>query len=144
MIKDSIKNKDIYLGVSPLVKKALEIAVTLDENTLCGHYEVCDGLFYNVMEFDGKNMDMAVGENHQRFADIQMVLWGKEYIGYCPLDRSENIAEYNSDKDIAFWKAKWEWNELNAGEFGIYFPQDVHAPGVGSGRIKKAVFKIHL
>lgn len=144
MIKDNIKNKVIYVGVSPLVKKALDIAMTLDSDTPNGHYEVCKGLFYNVIEFDGKDIDMAVGENHQRFADIQMVLSGKEKIGYSPLELACNTTEYDESKDIAFWQADWEWNTLGEGDFGIYFPQDVHAPGVGSGKIKKAVFKIKL
>ena len=73
-----------------------------------------------------------------------MVLSGKEKIGYCPIELASNTTVYDESKDNAFWQAEWEWNTLSEGDFGIYFPQDVHAPGVGSGKIKKAVFKIKL
>jgi beta-galactosidase beta subunit len=32
--------------------------------------------------------------------------------------------------------------QLHAGQFGIYFPEDVHAPMIGNGNIKKIVIKV--
>lgn len=34
--------------------------------------------------------------------------------------------------------------ELCAGQFVIFLPEDVHAPGIGDGEIKKLVIKVKI
>jgi beta-galactosidase beta subunit len=33
---------------------------------------------------------------------------------------------------------------LHPGQFGIYFPDDVHAPMIGEGRIRKLIMKVKV
>ena len=33
---------------------------------------------------------------------------------------------------------------LNAGQFVVFFPEDVHAPGSSDGKIKKLVIKVKI
>ncbi len=34
--------------------------------------------------------------------------------------------------------------KLTAGQFAIFFPEDVHAPMIGEGTIKKLIIKVRL
>jgi biofilm protein TabA len=34
--------------------------------------------------------------------------------------------------------------QLTDGQFGIFYPEDVHAPMIGEGEIKKLVFKVKI
>ncbi len=146
MIKDSIKNFKSYVGICSAFDKALDLAIKMDENTPCGRVDVDDDLYYNVMTFIGKDKDDAVAETHNNYIDIQFILQGKEIIGYAPKERLVNTQEYDENKDIAFWQGGFEFMLLDTLDFGIYYPQDAHAPGIAvdDKPIKKVVFKIKL
>ncbi|MFL5787553.1 MAG: YhcH/YjgK/YiaL family protein [Flavisolibacter sp.] len=52
---------------------------------------------------------------------------------------------YNAEKDVIFFKDKPDmYFELNAGQFAIFYPEDVHAPMIGEGPIKKLVVKVRM
>ncbi|MEJ7678546.1 MAG: YhcH/YjgK/YiaL family protein [Segetibacter sp.] len=46
------------------------------------------------------------------------------------------LLSYNDKPDTYF--------TLQAGQFAIFYPEDVHAPQIGEGPIKKLVVKIKL
>jgi YhcH/YjgK/YiaL family protein len=85
-------------------------------------------------------------ECHNAYIDIQYVFGGLETVGYkSRLTCVEPRGEYDSKKDVLFYEdAPDFFFKLYPGQFGIYFPDDVHAPMIGEGKIKKVVMKIKV
>ena len=51
--------------------------------------------------------------------------------------------DYNEEKDVLFYAdAPDTFFHLQAGQFTIFFPEDVHAPMIGTGKIRKLVIKV--
>jgi YhcH/YjgK/YiaL family protein len=52
---------------------------------------------------------------------------------------------YNAEKDVLFYTDKPDmFFQLTDGQFAIFFPEDVHAPMIGEGEIKKLVIKVKI
>ena len=51
----------------------------------------------------------------------------------------------NIDKDVVFYSDMPDmYFELTDNQFAIFFPEDVHAPMIGEGEIKKLVIKVKI
>jgi len=51
--------------------------------------------------------------------------------------------DYDADKDVEFFADRPDaWTAVGAGAFAIFFPEDAHAPLVGTGELHKIVVKI--
>ncbi|MEO0065887.1 MAG: hypothetical protein RI983_1213 [Bacteroidota bacterium] len=83
-------------------------------------------------------------ECHNRYIDIQMVFEGMEKVGWKSRNNCMNPrGEYSLEKDVLFYDDSPEiFFNLKAGHFAIYFPEDVHAPMIGNGIIRKMVVKV--
>jgi YhcH/YjgK/YiaL family protein len=52
---------------------------------------------------------------------------------------------YNPEKDVRFFSDAPDMSfQLTDGQFAIFYPEDVHAPMIGDGEIKKLVFKVKI
>jgi YhcH/YjgK/YiaL family protein len=80
------------------------------------------------------------------YIDIQLCVSGTEQYGWKPRETcKEEKAPYNPEKDVLFFNdAPDMFFQLTDGQFAIFFPNDVHAPMIGDGEIKKMVFKIKI
>jgi YhcH/YjgK/YiaL family protein len=57
----------------------------------------------------------------------------------------EQKGEYNAEKDVVFYGDSPDmYFDLADGQFVIFFPEDVHAPMIGDGPIKKVVIKVKI
>jgi len=83
-------------------------------------------------------------ECHNRYIDIQIVYEGMETVGWKSRNNCKDPrGEYNPEKDVLFYEDTPEtFFNLKPGHFAIYFPEDVHAPMIGDGMIKKMVVKV--
>ena len=83
-------------------------------------------------------------ECHNNYIDIQYVFGGVETVGYkSRLTCVEPRGAYDAKKDVLFYEdAPDFFFKLYPGQFGIYFPDDAHAPMIGEGKIRKVVMKI--
>jgi biofilm protein TabA len=53
--------------------------------------------------------------------------------------------EYNAEKDVLFYDDKPDmFFRLTDNQFVIFYPEDVHAPMIGEGMIKKLVIKVKI
>ncbi|HSP40966.1 MAG TPA: YhcH/YjgK/YiaL family protein, partial [Gillisia sp.] len=53
--------------------------------------------------------------------------------------------DYNSEKDVRFYNDIPDmYFQLTNNQFAIFYPEDVHAPMIGNGEIKKLVFKVKI
>ena len=107
-----------------------------------------DRLFALHQVYETRAPTTARYEGHRRYADLQFVHAGRECIRLRSLPLDETGADYDSSKDIAFYAlAGGSDLALEAGVVAIFFPEDLHAPGLHSGSpstVRKTVVKVEL
>jgi len=143
---DKLKNGEDYYDMHPAFEKAFAF---LRQDGLAelqaDRYEIDgDRLFCMISKGPGRSRSEAKLEAHRKYIDIQYVIAGNEEMGFKPTADCKLIdTSYDSEKDIGFFNDQPDsWTPVPPGSFVIFFPQDAHAPLVGSGEIHKAVLKI--
>ena len=150
MIIDSIENASKYYGIHPLFERAFAyINATNLENTEGGKYEIDgDNLRAAFSNKTGMTAEESTAkfECHNKHIDIQLCINGLETIGWKPRSKcTSSKGEYNPDKDVSFYNDTPDmFFQLTNGQFAIFFPEDVHAPMIGDGEIKKLVIKVKM
>jgi YhcH/YjgK/YiaL family protein len=149
MILDTIENAGLYTPINDRLRRGFEYLATTDLNALePGSYKI-EGrdLFALVSEFETKAPEECRPEAHQKYADIQYIVSGKETIGFAPLNGQEVTVPYSEERDIVFLNAETSPLVLEQGMFAVFFPQDIHQPGMQAGqpgKVKKVVVKVKL
>ena len=149
MIIDTIQNASRYFSVHPLFEKAFEYINQNDlANTADGKSDIAEGLKAIISNAPGKTAETSLAkfECHNKNIDIQLCVNGVETIGWKPREKCVTPnGEYNDEKDVQFFgDAPDTFFTLTNGQFAIFFPEDVHAPMIGEGEIKKLVLKIKI
>lgn len=150
MIIDTIQNASKYFSVHPLFAKAFQYIQKTDlDNIEMGRYEI-EGDNLKAIFSNKKGMTAAEStakfECHNKHIDIQLCINGDEQIGWKPREKckTEN-GVYNAEKDVQFYGDQPDtFFQLTNGQFAIFFPEDVHAPMIGEGEIKKLVIKVKI
>ena len=116
------------------------------ENLQPGKYQIDgDNVYATVAEAPNADFDKTAWESHRRYNDIQYVVKGKERIGITTLATATVTREYDETQDIAFYTAEGGLHTFQPGTFFIFFPQDLHRPGIRIDNyepVKKIVIKI--
>jgi len=110
-----------------------------------GKYTIIeDSLFLILEHVTGKTKKVARLEAHRKNIDIQIVLKGKDTLGWSPLKECTTISEkYDADKDIMFLgDDPQQFISLPEQQFVLFLPEDAHAPLACEGQLRKAVFKL--
>ncbi len=146
MIFSSLSQSDRYAALHPLFPRAFDYIRNTDLHALApGRYNIVgDDLIAIVEQVPARTREMARPEAHRRYIDIQLVLQGDEQMGWKPLaDCLNPVSEHSMEKDIRFFHdAPASWVAVPPDHFCIFFPEDAHAPLVGSGTIRKVIFKV--
>ncbi len=145
MILDHIKNCDRYCDSHPLFAQAFEFLESEAHLLEDGKYEL-DGenMFATIVTAPLKEMADAKLEAHDKYIDIQMVLEGCESFGIANRERMTSpIGEMCCTKDIIFFNDTIDTVvSLTKGDFMVLYPDDCHAPTIGSGSVRKVVVKV--
>ena len=149
MIIDTIQNASRYFSVHPLFEKAFEYIRQTDlANTADGKYDIAEGLKAIISNAPGKTKETSLAkfECHDKNIDIQLCVDGVETIGWKPREKCITPnGDYNDEKDVRFFGDSPDmFFQLTNGQFAIFFPEDVHAPMIGEGAIKKLVMKVKI
>ena len=150
MILDDLNNIQKYVAIHPRFAKAFDYLINTDfEKLTPGKYEIeGDHIYAMVVNEEGVAMldSTSEFECHNTYIDIQYVFGGVETVGYkSRLTCVEPRGEYDAKKDVLFYEdAPDFFFKLFPGQFGIYFPEDVHAPMIGTGKIRKVIMKIRV
>ncbi|MGZ5304304.1 MAG: YhcH/YjgK/YiaL family protein [Bacteroidia bacterium] len=150
MILDKIENIGLYKALGPRVKKAITYIENTDLSVLVLGNHVIDGenIFVIVQEYDTKDIDEGKMEAHRKYIDIQFILRGTEMFGFDTLNDQTPTMEYSEERDVMFFGNDYaSLLKVNAGSFVIFYPWDIHMPGIKAGEkmnIRKAVFKIRV
>ena len=149
MILDKLENAGLYSSISENLKIGFNYLKNTDlENLEIGRNEI-DGknVFALVSEYESKKPEDCRPEAHQKYADIQYLVSGREAIGFAPLKDQTVTSAYNTEKDIVFFEGETTPLILEAGMFAVFFPQDVHRPCMqinGPEKVKKVVVKVKI
>ena len=148
MIIDTLSNSEKYVHLHPLFSKAFEFIKNQNLREIeIGKYAI-DGTQVHaaVSEKEGVKKEAAKFEAHDNYIDIQVCPRGVETLGWKPRETCTDInVPYNTEKDVTFFSDQPDtYFQLHEGQFAIFYPEDVHAPMIGEGLIKKLVVKVKL
>lgn len=147
MIIDSLSNSHKYINLHPRFAAAFEFINNQQLDTIeAGKYPISGPeLHASVFYKEGCTREEAKFECHNHWIDIQVCPTGKEQMGWSARERVTHAGEYNPEKDVTFFSDKPDtFFTLHAGQFAIFYPEDVHAPQIGEGSLKKLVVKVKL
>lgn len=149
MIIDTIQNASKYFSAHPLLEKAFEYIQQTDlVNAADSKSDIAEGLkvIFSNAPAKTKEVSLTKFECHDKNIDIQLCINGHETIGWKPREKCKHPnGEYNAEKDVRFFNDEPDmYFQLTNGQFAIFFPEDVHAPMIGEGQIKKLVIKVKI
>ena len=146
MILDTLARADRYFTLHPLFARAFDFLRNTGLATLApGKHGIQDEQLFAIVEAcAGRTRAEAKLECHRRYIDIQLVLQGVDEMGWKPVAECLDPAtDYDAGRDIRFFNdAPASWIATPPGAFCLFFPDDAHAPLVGTGMIRKVVVKI--
>jgi len=147
MIIDKIENAHIYKNIGERISKSFEYIEVTDLKTMPAGKYLIDGenIFALVSEYKTKSESQGKLEAHRKYIDVQYVIEGEELMGYIPLGNQQILEPYKEENDIVFFTGDKSFIKVSEGMFAIFFPEDVHMPGISTGKIsdvKKLVIKV--
>ncbi len=146
MIYGTLEHLERYAQLDPNLIKGLRFLRDTDfTNIGAGDLEI-DGktVYAFVQEYDTKETNDRP-EAHRRYADIQYLIEGEEYIGVAPLETMDEEVEAHPERDIWFYHGATEPVRIGKGRFLVLFPEDAHAPCIavnGPAPVRKCVVKV--
>lgn len=152
MIFDTLQNCEKYNSLHDGFAMAFDfIKKAVAENYAVGKYEI-DGrkIHASVQEYNGKAEADAKYEGHRKYIDIQYIACGAEIMKVVDIQKATLKTDYNEEKDVEFYHDTEKAGAMlvEAGEYGIFFPNDIHKPALAvagnSTPIKKILVKIAL
>ena len=146
MILSRLESAERWERLHPGFAAAFTFLRRADLNQLtAGRHEI-DGsrLYAVVIRGQGRGKDGAKLEVHRRYIDIQYSVTNPDLIGWKPTCDCRNPEQpFSAEKDIQlFQDTPDSWITTPAGCFGIFFPEDAHAPQGADGAIHKVVVKV--
>lgn len=146
MILDFIENATRYEALHPSFKIAFDHLKQTDKHALDGLEDEELGIKMFAYKGEGKSRakSLETFECHDKNIDIQFCISGKEGFYWKPrLNCILPNGDYNTEKDVRFFNdAPDTYFELQANQFVIFFPEDVHAPMISENKLDKIVVKV--
>lgn len=147
MILDKIENAGLYKAINPLLAEGLKFITENDFKTIeAGKFSLKDKLLYAMInDYDTKPCEQCKLEAHRKYIDIQFMVSGEEQIGITSFQNQIPFEEYNTEKDVVFFKDEVSLFRLREGYFAIFFPDDLHQPGImlnEVSQVRKVVVKV--
>ena len=133
---------------NPYFMKAMEYARTTDLSGLPLGKHILDStnLWVTIMEAPLKTREQAKLEAHDEYIDIQIPLSGDEVFGVRERSKCVNPSgPFDKEADIIFFEDDPErYISVKAFEPVVFSPEQSHAPLIGEGLLRKAVFKVRV
>ena len=146
MIVDNLKNAHIYYSVHPRLEKAFKFLHTIN-------FDSCEE---ETIEVDGDKIKLIISLNqlksenespleaHRKYFDVHIPISQSETFGWKSLKSiKKEVDDYDSEKDFElFDENPSTYFTVEPGEFTVFLADDTHAPLIGTGELKKIIFKI--
>ena len=107
-------------------------------------------VFVRIMRYVPKHASQNKFETHRSYADIQVVLQGRELMQVAPSGELKVLTEYDTQNDYQFFTVDGHISDLivDSDHFTVFFPGEAHRPSClvkeGDGEVLKLVFKIRV
>lgn len=151
MIIVNLENFNQYEQLSNNFKTAIEFLRDTDLSSLPMGWTKIDGdnVKAIVSTYDTVSANDKEYESHVSYADIMMMIHGKETILCADKDHLEVTEVLLPEKDRISYKGQAETTVLLAENAAVvFFPQDAHKPGIetndGSEKVSKICVKVKL
>ncbi|MDU0204721.1 MULTISPECIES: YhcH/YjgK/YiaL family protein [Paenibacillus] len=139
--------------VHPVLRKIIDAVQTVDFSKIGNGRYVLQGddIYYTVMELNARDVQETRAEKHNTYIDIHFLLDGKETIGWAGESSNLTVVESSKENDYSLYDsaAGEQFLELTPGMYAVFYPHDVHRPGLrgkddpAPSRIRKAVVKVN-
>ena len=150
MIIDKLNNSDLYEFKNQKLKIAFEFLKSTDLESLadCRSEIQGDSIYVIKSKYKTKNKEDAYPEAHRKYIDVQYIMSGTETIGYAAKGSQKTYKEYDEENDYEFFEAECSYITLSEGMFAVFFPGELHKPGIlhenSPEEIKKIVVKVSV
>ena len=147
MIFDTLDHLPDYLPLMPQLETVLSVLRTPDFiHKPAGRYETDNpAVRFNIDEYTTV-VEPKRFEFHQKYADVQIMLQGREIHHTALRDDVLTVKNFDAQKDIAFFDASPVGEYLlEEGRFCIYFPNEPHRSQLAideSMPVRKVIFKV--
>lgn len=144
-------NRKIYFDVNEKIQYVLDfLAKQTPDDVVAGKTAELDyGIRVFYQEYTTNPYEDVTYEVHQNCWDIQFVLSGQEHVHVFDTQAAVSKGNYDSENDVEFFENPTVETKvlLNAGEYVILTPNDVHKPRITAqevSQVKKLVVKIPM
>ena len=150
MVVDTLKNIELYKGLSPDIYAGLQFLANAKEDIELGTYPINDNVKAIVSSYATVDEFERGYESHKYVIDIQYPIKGLERVKWSPIEGMNVNIPYDESKDRTFFKDPSKQGthvDIGNGIFAIMFPGDGHGPQHKVGEkeiIKKITIKISL
>ena len=133
---------------NPYYIEAMDFIRTHDLRLLAaGRYAIDgDNLYLNIVDAQMRPSVEARLEVHDRYIDVQVPLSCQETFGIkSRAECTEPDGSMDTEKDIMFFNDVIDtFVNVRPGEVMVFPPDTAHAPLIGEGHIRKAIFKVRV
>jgi len=146
MIYDNLCNFEKYVSLNKNFNDVARFLAGNNIQELCNpRYEINDTTFALISEYNTKNISESFIEYHKKYIDIQIVLKGKEQLGFCDFESAKSLT-FDDEKEFGKLEGVQEFVKLEYPKFAILFPYEGHTPQLNfldsSEHVKKMVIKV--
>ena len=131
MVVDTLKNIEIYKGLSPDIYAGLKFLANAKSNIELGVYIINNNVKAIVSSYETVDDFVRGYESHKNVIDIQYPIIGLERVKWSPIAEMEINIPYDPEKDRSFYKKPSKQGthvDIGNGIFAIMFPEDGHGP----------------
>lgn len=131
MVLDTLKNIEVYKGLSPDIYTGLKFLVNAKSNIELGVYIINNNVKAIVSSYETVDEFVRGYESHKNVIDIQYPIIGLERVKWSPIAEMEINIPYDPEKDRSFYKKPSKQGthvDIGNGIFAIMFPEDGHGP----------------
>lgn len=148
MIVSSLRNSSRIESLNPQFKTLFDYVKMHDLlHAELGRIDIDgDNLFILNINQECVSQDGQVLEIHRIYIDVHILLEGTERIGWRAIeDVNQEVKPYDKESDCALYSDfSTTWVDLLPGQFVIVYPEDPHAPIIGSGIVRKLIVKVRV
>lgn len=150
MVVDTLKNIELYKGLSPDIYAGLQFLANAKEGIELGTYPINENVKAIVSSYETVDEFVRGYESHKHVIDIQYPITGLERVKWSPIEGMNVNIPYDESKDRTFFKDPSEQGthvDIGNGIFAIMFPEDGHGPQHKVGEkqvIKKITIKVSI
>lgn len=131
MVIDSLKNIDLYKGLSPDIYAGLVFLKNTSPDIEIGVYPINDKVKAIVSEYTTVEHFERGYEAHNHVIDIQYPIIGLERVRWSPIENMSINIPYEKEYDRTFYKNPHVQStqvDIGNGIFAIMFTEDGHSP----------------